>query len=313
MKVTIIGAGAIGCAVGYRLAEGGHEVALVDVWVEHVVTIVEHGLTVVEPGGARTVRVPATTQVAAAAGAEVVLVAVKAFANDDVAGALRGVLDPGAIVVTVQNGIGNAARLAAVLDPGRVVQGSTVIGGEVRGPGRVWIAPGTVRGESRTVLGRPADPAPAAVTERFAEALNGAGLPTEVVDDVDRLVWRKAVFAAAIGPLCATIDGTIIDVLDRPPAAAVLKAAFAEMVAVARADGVALDPGQMWDQAVANYRSIGPHPPSLAVDVAHGRRTEVEAQLGEICRRGAAARIATPVCDTLAALVRSREPAGAGG
>ncbi len=316
MRIAIVGAGAIGCAYGHRLAESGHRVTLIDVWAEHVARIQADGLRVAGADGERTVAIDASTDIAAAAGAEVVLMVVKAFANETAARGLAPVLDAGAIVVTVQNGIGNDAQLAAVLGADRVVQGSTTVGAEILGPGRVRIVPGTAAGESRTVLGRPAGAA-AAVTESLAAALVDSGLPAVVVDDVHDVVWRKAVLAAAIGPLCATLGGTVTDAIGRPTAAAALRRAFAEIVAVAAAEGIALQLDGVWEQALATYRSIGDHPPSLAIDVARGRPTEIEAQLGEICRRAAAAGVATPVCDVLVTLVRARararEPgAGAG-
>jgi 2-dehydropantoate 2-reductase len=308
VRIAIVGAGAIGCAYGHRLAVGGHEIALIDVWAEHVAAIAEHGLIVEDPDGERRVAISAGTEMAAASGAEVVLIAVKSFAGDSAARALAPVRRPGAIVVTVQNGIGNDARLAAVLGTESVVQGSTTVGAEVLGPGRVRVSPGTARGESRTVLGRSSAPPAAVVCDTFARALNGSGLPATILDDVRAVVWRKVVFAAAIGPLCATLHGTVADALQRPSALALLRRAFGEIVAVASAEGIALDAEEVWAEALDTYRSIGPHPPSLALDVARGRATEIDAQLGEVRRRGRAAGIATPVSDVLMTVVQSQEP-----
>jgi 2-dehydropantoate 2-reductase len=303
VRIAIVGAGAIGGAFGHRLAARGHDVTLIDMWAEHVAAIAKHGLTVLDPDGERQVSIPAGTDMSAASDAEVVLIAVKSFDGDSAARALAPVRRPGAIVVTVQNGIGNDARLAAVLGNESVVLGSTTASAEVLGPGRVRVGPGTARGESSTVLGRPSTAPAAAACERFARALNESGLPATVVDDVGAAVWRKAVFAAAIGPLCATLRGTVADILQRPPALALLRRAFAEIVTVADAEGIALDADEVWAQALQIYRSIGPHPPSLALDAARGRATEIDSQLGEIRRRGAAAGIATPVSDVLMTVV----------
>lgn len=59
---------------------------------------------------------------------------------------------------------------------------------------------------------------------------------------------------------------------------------------------------------VATYRAIGPHPPSLAVDVTRGRPSEIEAQLGEVVRRGQAAGVRTPAADVLVTVVRAMAP-----
>jgi 2-dehydropantoate 2-reductase len=310
MKVTILGAGAIGSAYGYLLSNGGHEVTLVDVWAEHIEAIKTRGLWVESDDGQRVVsRLSAATDASAMHDAEAVLVLVKSFATEAAARSIEGRLGPGAIVVTLQNGIGNDAALARVLGPDPVVQGSTTVGAQMLAPGRVIVAPGTLDVQSLTVLGRPSADPYDATCERLAAALSASALPATVVDDVRTVVWRKMAMAAAIGPICAILQCTVAEVLERPPALALLRRTFDEIVAVAAAEDVALDGAELWSTALATYRSIGRHPPSLAVDVARGRSTEIETQLGEVERRGTAAGIATPSGAALAAILRAMSTA----
>ncbi len=307
MKVGILGAGAVGCAYGHLLYRGGQEVILVDVWADHVERIRRSGLRIegaVEP----TAGIKATTDPSDLRGVEAVLVLVKAFANEAAGAALAAALEPGVIVVTLQNGIGNVEVLARSLGPDRVVQGSTTVAAQIQGPGQVSVADATLDGRSLTALGRPSSAAYAAVCERLARALEQASLPTIVLDDVRGVVWRKMAMAAAIGPLCAILDCTVADVLERPPALDVLRRTFAEVVRVAAAEGVALDVQQLWSDALDTYRLIGPHPPSLAIDVTRGRPSEIEAQLGEVVRRAQTAGIPTPAADVLATVIRAKTP-----
>ena len=307
MKVGILGAGAVGCAYGHLLYRGGQEVILVDVWADHVERIRRSGLRIegaVEP----TAGIKATTDPSDLRGVEAVLVLVKAFANEAAGAALAAALEPGVIVVTLQNGIGNVEVLARPLGPDRVVQGSTTVAAQIQGPGQVSVADATLDGRSLTALGRPSSAAYAAVCERLARALEQASLPTIVLDDVRGVVWRKMAMAAAIGPLCAILDCTVADVLERPPALDVLRRTFAEVVRVAAAEGVALDVQQLWSDALDTYRLIGPHPPSLAIDVTRGRPSEIEAQLGEVVRRAQTAGIPTPAADVLATVIRAKTP-----
>ncbi|HTX13104.1 MAG TPA: 2-dehydropantoate 2-reductase [Solirubrobacteraceae bacterium] len=308
MKIGIMGAGAVGSAYGHLLGRGGHEVVLVDAWAEHVEQIRRGGLVIDGAGAASTGRIEASTNPAALASAEAVLVLVKAFSNEAAGAALAGVLGSGTIVVTLQNGIGNAEVLARSLGGERVVQGSTTVAAQVQGPGRVSVAHATLEGRSLTSLGRPTSPGAAAASEQLARALVEASLPAVVLDDVRAVVWRKLAMAAGIGPLCAILGATVADVLARPPALDLLRATFAEIVSVAGAEDVALDSEELWSAAIETYRAIGPHPPSLAVDVARGRPSEIEAQLGEVVRRGQSAGIATPAADVLTKLIRSSAP-----
>ena len=308
MRIGILGAGAVGCAYGYLLQRGGHDVTMVDVWAEHVDRIRGSGLEVEAAGTTQVARIDATTDPLELRDVEAVLVLVKAFANGAAGAALAAALGPGAIVVTLQNGIGNVEVLAGSLGPERMVQGSTTVAAQVRSAGRVSVATATLEGRSMTSLGRPTSTDHAPVCERLARALEQAALPALVLDDIRAVVWRKMAMAAAIGPLCAILDCTVADVLERPPALEVLRRTFAEIVRVATAEGVGLDAEQLWSDALDTYRVIGPHPPSLAVDVARGRQSEIEAQLGEVVRRGRAAGIPTPAADVLATVIRAKAP-----
>jgi 2-dehydropantoate 2-reductase len=308
VRIGILGAGAVGCAYGYLLQRGGQDVTLVDVWAEHVDRIRGGGLEVEAAGRTQVARIDATTDPFELRDVEAVLVLVKAFANDAAGAALAAVLDPGAIVVTLQNGIGNVEVLARSLGPERVLQGSTTVAAQVRGAGRVSVATATLDGRSMTSLGRPASADHAPVCERLARALERAALPAVVLDDVRAVVWRKLAMAAAIGPLCAILDCTVADVLERPPALEVLMRTFAEILGVAAAEGVALDAERLWCDALEIYGMIGPHPPSLAVDVLRGRQSEIEAQLGEVVRRGQRAGVPTPAADVLTSVIRAKAP-----
>jgi 2-dehydropantoate 2-reductase len=302
-RVAIVGAGAIGSAYGFLLARAGLPVVLVDTWQDHVDAILRDGLRV-EGSDQPPPELAATTDPGSARDADAVFILVKSFATEAAAHSLAGTLDPDAIVVTLQNGIGNDRLLAGILGGDRVVQGSTTVGAQVLGPGHIAIVPGTLQGSSLTSLGCPPSPAAAAATRSLAGALEAAGLPAEVLDDVRAVVWRKLAMAAVIGPLCATLGWDVSRVIADPDATALLHRGFGEVLAVARHGGVEIDPAELWEHAIATYTSIGPHPPSLAVDVARGRRTEIDGQLGEVLRRATEAGLDTPVARVLTAAVR---------
>lgn len=61
MKICILGAGALGCAIGAALSEAGHETWLLNRGRAHVEAINQHGLQVQDERGQRQVRVHAAT------------------------------------------------------------------------------------------------------------------------------------------------------------------------------------------------------------------------------------------------------------
>ena len=60
LKVAVLGAGAMGCLFGGLLAEKGLDVALIDVWKEHVEVINKNGLKIDGHGGDRFIKIKAT-------------------------------------------------------------------------------------------------------------------------------------------------------------------------------------------------------------------------------------------------------------
>ena len=305
MRIAIVGAGAVGSVYGALLARGGHEVTLVDVAAERVEAINRDGIVLTGTAGDEpAVRAAASTDVAAAGGAEAVLVLVKAYATAAAAQSLAPHLADDAIAVTLQNGLGNDRALAAELGPARVVAGATTVGAELLGPGRVAASPSALGGGSLTSLGAPAAGSPArAATERLADALNGSGLPAELRDDVELVIWRKLAFTASMGPLCALLRCSVADALDSEPGRRALRRMFDEVVAVGAARGVALDAAGLWEQALATWRGIGPHRPSLLVDLEAGRPTEIDALSGAVAALAAEHGVPAPAAELAAALV----------
>jgi 2-dehydropantoate 2-reductase len=300
VRAAVVGAGAIGCTYAWYLARDGHEVALLDVRDEHIGAISRRGLVAVLPDGSeKAVAVAASTDASALAHAEVILVATKAFATETAARGALPLAGPGTRVTTVQNGLGNVATLARVFGEERVVPGSTTVAAEPGGTGRVRIAESVVQGRSTTVLG--------AGLDAFAEALTASGLRTVVDPDVDLVIWRKLVLAGSMGPLSAALGLTVGATLANGPAAALVRRLIGEIAAVAQACGVPLDEDASWELGQKTFASLGDHRASMAVDLAEGRRTEIDAMCVEVARLGREHGVPAPVNEVVGELVRALE------
>ncbi|MDB4947069.1 MAG: 2-dehydropantoate 2-reductase [Labilithrix sp.] len=188
LKIGVMGAGAVGAYVGGRLAAAGADVVLVGrpaLGAE----IAAHGLSVAGLDGADAASLRASdvvyrTTAASLADRDVVLCCVKSAQTAEVARELAAVLPPRALVVSLQNGIGNAEALRASLPRDRVRGG--IVGFNV-----VWQEGARFRQATTGPLVIESAGAPEEAL--LAERLRSAGFAVELTDDLRPLQWAKLV------------------------------------------------------------------------------------------------------------------------
>jgi len=308
--VAVLGAGAVGSYFGAVLARAGIAVTLIGRPV-HVSAIERDGLRVLQDGREWQVAVRAATTAAAAQDADVVLVTVKTPDTSDAARALLPHLRADARVVSLQNGVDNAARIAAVL-PQPVCAAVVYVGAHMDGPGRVRH---TGRGD--LVIGMPRALAARGDAGRdvrgIAAMFEAAGVRCPITADIEAALWTKLTLNCAFNAVSALGHSRYGRMAASPPIRAVMEEAVREAVAVARADGVILDPAELvaatWTLAGAMAQQYS----STAQDIERGKRTEIDALNGFVAHRGAELGVPTPVNRTLHALVKLREPGAESG
>lgn len=304
VKIAIVGAGAMGSVYAAILGAAGNEVWAIDAWAEHVGAIRERGLTLEGPSGTRTVRIHATTVADDAGVCDLVVIATKAFDVEAAAEVAKPLVGPETVVLPMQNGLGSADRVAAVLGEDAVAVG--VAGGF----GASIVQPGHAHhnGWELVRLGERRGP----VTPRIrdvARLWENAGFRVEVYDDVQVLVWEKLVCNVCFSGTCSVLGRTIGEVLDDPSAWEVASRCATEAYAVAQARGIRLG----FDDPVAYARAFGARIPgaypSMALDLMAGRRTEIEVINGAIPPAARDAGLAAPANEVVSALVRARTAA----
>jgi 2-dehydropantoate 2-reductase len=292
-RIVVLGAGAIGSLFGGLLSKSGAGVTLVG-RPDHTGAIRKRGLRI-EGLTRATVRPKAAAR---APEGDLVLLTVKSY---DTARALKAVrLSRGGAVLTLQNGVGNAERVAAKFGPRRTLAGVTSCGALLAGAGRV-----VHTGRGPTVVGEWSKGTSIPARE-VAALLNSAGIPTKVSRDIRTELWRKVVVNAAINPLTALTglpNRAVVETRGlRDLAAAVVEEA--ERVARARRISLGRDPlGRVLEVA----RRTGANRSSMLRDLEQGRRTEIEAITGALLREAEVAGMEAPVNRLLYDLVWSLE------
>ena len=190
MKIAVMGAGAVGCYYGFKLARARHEVVLIG-RPQHVEAIQRHGLRLETQTVDERIRVAASTEASAVQGAQLVLFCVKSTDTESGAAAIRPYLAPDALVLSLQNGVENAEQLRTLL-PQEVIAAAVYVGTEMAGPGHV-----RHHGRGELVIER------SKASDEVARTLITAGVPTDISDNVRGALWAKLITNCAYNALSA--------------------------------------------------------------------------------------------------------------
>jgi 2-dehydropantoate 2-reductase len=302
MKIAILGVGAMGSVYAALLASGGHEVWAIDVWREHIEAIRTNGLRVEGASGDRTVRINATTDPADVKDADLVVIATKADGVTAAAKAALAIAKPDAPILTIQNGLGSADEVAAIVGSKRIMIG--VVGGfgaSMRAPGHAhhngmeFVRLGEMDGGLTPRL------------EAVAEVWRSGGFKVLTFADIHKMVWEKLICNCTYSGTCALTGLRVGEVMANPAAWSIAAACASEAFHVARAKGINLD----FDDPIAYVRAFGqkiPNArPSMLLDHLARKRAEVDNINGAIPREGAKVGVATPVNSVVVALLKAKE------
>jgi 2-dehydropantoate 2-reductase len=301
MRVLVVGAGSVGGYFGGCLERSGHEVALV-ARGEHARAIRDSGLVVETPTGELRLRAPVIEPVTAARGfgADVAIVAVKVRDLAGVLGDIPATLGPSGVAVSLLNGLDSEHELGRVLDPQRVFGGKVMIAAGRIAPGRLYVRAG---GE---MLLAPLVPASLGRANELRLAFSRA-FPCTVHPDLRWVLYKKLLWNAPFSALSAITGRPAGDVLAVPALERVARAAMAEVVSVARAEGVDLGSEDAEAMIRATRDVFGSTTPSMLQDLEARQPTEVDAIQGALVERGARNGIPTPVNQVLWALIQGLE------
>jgi 2-dehydropantoate 2-reductase len=314
--ICVYGAGSIGCYVGGRLAAGGAEVVFVG-RQRLAAEVASHGLTLTDLHGA-ALRVDApryVTEPDAAAGADLVLVTVKSGATAEAAAALAPHLKAGAVVISFQNGLRNAAALREHLPEATVLPGMVGFNVVHSGEGRFHQGTdGHLGVQDHAAL------------DGFAPLFASAGFTLAREADLHGsqaakllLNLNNAVNALSGLPLKTELSQRAYRrclALAQREALAAYKAAGLRPAKTAGLDPRLLPvllglPDALFTRVAAKMLAVDPHARSSTQDdLAAGRPTEVDYLNGEIAALAAEHGLAAPVNARLAALVHAAEQGG---
>ena len=298
-KIVVVGAGAVGGYFGGLLARAGAPVTMIG-RAPFVEAVRKNGLFLDTLHFQESVKVEASTELAAARRAELVLFCVKTTDNVETARGLAPLLAPGALVLSMQNGVDNVEqiRAAAGIEALPVV---VYVAASVPEPGRVKHA-----GRGDLVVGPENER-----TKKIAAVFARAGVDCRISANIAGELWTKLIWNCALNAVSALGRAKYGKIAASADAWKVVETSVYEVLAVAKAAGVhppgLEDPKAALAGALKIATQMAEALSSTGQDLNRGKRTEIDSLNGYLARRGAELGVPTPVNQALYALVKLAE------
>ena len=318
MKITIVGAGAIGGHLGALLSRNGVDVSLVARGA-HLKAMRENGLKLIM-GDRQFVTHPHVTNDPTSLGPQdYVVISLKSHQAPGMVDAIRPLLGPSTTVATAMNGIPwwyfykqpgpwenyqvksvdpDGAQWGGI-GPERAIGCITYVASEV-------IEPGVVKsgGSFRYLIGEP-DGSESERCLKFQEVVNACGIEALVRPEIRKDIWVKLMGNMAYNPTSALTLAHSGALVDDPASEALLRRLMTEVIAISKALGS--DPDASIDDRIEGTRKGAAfHKTSMLQDLERGRPMEINPIVGAAAELAELVGVKTPTIDTVLALVRIR-------
>jgi 2-dehydropantoate 2-reductase len=314
MKIAVVGCGAVGSFYGAKLCRAGQTVHFLLRSDYEIVR--RHGVTIRSPEGDFHVRPKCANMPDQIGVADLVLIALKTTANDQLPNLLPSLVGPETAILTLQNGLGNEELLASIFPPEQILGGLCFVCLNRIEPGIIQhIDHGAV------VIGE-FNRWPEPRTHDVASMFRNAGIPCKVSDNLAQAHWEKLTWnipfnglgvASAAGKdavlrgnlsvnssltPCLTTD----QLLNDADWEQLVRELIREVIAAGRALGFKLS-GDLEETQVARTRTMGAYKPSTLIDFERRQPLELQSlffePLRQAHRAGIQARRLTSLCRVL--------------
>lgn len=301
MKITILGAGAMGSLFGGYLSKE-NEVYLVEIDTKKVASINEHGVRIRENDGKEGVYRPiAVSSTEALPAMDLLVVFVKAMYTEAALESNKHLIGKDTYLMTLQNGAGHEQKLLKFADEKHVIIGSTQHNSSLIESG--YISHGGGGKTSIGLLG-----GSSAVLAPIAESFTRCGFDCATSDEVQKQIWNKLFLNTAASTLTGILQVPLGFIAEDANAHFLMEALAKEAVTVANAQGLARFDT---DEVIAGIMSVlnnakGGYT-SIYADLKNGSRTEVDTIAGSVVSAAKAYGISVPYHEMAVALVHAME------
>ena len=298
MKIAVIGTGGVGGYFGARLAAGGSSVTFV-ARGRHLAAIERDGLSVQSlRGNLHLDAVHVVEDLAKIDPVDLAVVAVKLWDTEEVGRALKSLVDRGAAVLSLQNGVEKDDVFRRYLPAESIIGAVCYISVATSDPGVIRHS-GSIQ---RIIFGEYTGKA-SRRTEMFLEACRQAAIDAEISDSIERLIWEKFVFLVGLSGTTTSMRQSIGSVRENERTRSFLLDLMREVVEVGRARGVALPEDYAQDRLAFCDTLPASMTSSMHHDLEQGNRLELPWLSGGVARLAKTVGIETPFNSAITAIL----------
>jgi len=197
VRIVIMGSGAIGGLYGGLLSLSGEDVILLVGRKRQMESIHDSGLRITGILGDHELYLDVAEDPKDIHRADLVFITTKAYDTIEAASQIRHLVDGGAYVLCLQNGLDTEVKVADYLGTTRVLRGTTCMGALVTGPGEI-----TATGCGITEIGSHF-PENREMVDKVVKRLKQAGFDVRLSDNIEGVVWTKTIVNCGINPIGA--------------------------------------------------------------------------------------------------------------
>jgi 2-dehydropantoate 2-reductase len=277
MRIAIMGSGAVGGFFGAKLATGSNNVAFI-ARGSHLAAVQREGLVIESFSHNLHIRDALFTDDPTKVGTvDLILFAVKSYETESVARALAPLIDKQTMILSLQNGVDNADKIANVWGMHRTLAGVVYVGSQLARPGTIKHSAG-----GRIVLGE-LDGQVHETTKAVEQVLASAQIPCEISAAIREAQWRKLLWNAPFCAISCLTRATAQDIVESDSLTKLALDCMAEVRAAAQTADIDLNP-TLFDETLNFSKTLGAFKPSMLQDLEAGKPLEFEAFNGIVMR-----------------------------
>ena len=277
MRIAVMGAGAVGAYFGAKLAVAGHDVAFI-ARGKHLAAMRRDGLMVISPGGDQHIRNARFAADSEEVGkVDLILFCVKSYDTISAAELLEPMIADNTMILSLQNGVDNAEKIAQLWGETRTLPGVVYIAAQIKAPAVVTHSAG-----GRIIFGQidGAISAPANLVER---TLSAAAISNELSTNIQKVQWSKLLWNAPFCAISCLVRANMRKIVESEPLVQLALECMAEVKAAALTRGIEL-PSALFDETISFSRGLGGFKPSMLQDLEAGKPLEYEAFNGTVVK-----------------------------